>query len=118
MKPGGRLIVGDVLRPEVGMARDVMALLRFAAHHGFLKDALIGLVSTALSDYRQLRSKRRPAALQRSRHDRQAREGRIYRLARAFEYRAQSVADDVRGAGTRFCSHNSFGRGRLGLTDG
>lgn len=57
LKPGGRLVVGDILRPEVGMARDVAALLRFALKHGFLKDALIGLVSTALSDYRQLRSK-------------------------------------------------------------
>ena len=57
LKPAGRLVVGDVLRPEVGMARDVIALLRFAATHGFLKDALIGLVSTALSDYRQLRSR-------------------------------------------------------------
>jgi ubiquinone/menaquinone biosynthesis C-methylase UbiE len=57
LKPTGRLIVGDVLRPEVGMVRDVVALLRFAAQHGFLRDALIGLVSTALSDYRQLRSR-------------------------------------------------------------
>ena len=57
LKPGGRLVVGDILRPEVGMARDVAALLRFALKHGFLKDALIGLVSTALSDYRQLRAK-------------------------------------------------------------
>jgi ubiquinone/menaquinone biosynthesis C-methylase UbiE len=57
LKPGGRLVLGDILRPEVGMPRDVMALLRFAATHGFLKDALIGLVSTALSDYRQLRAK-------------------------------------------------------------
>ena len=57
LKPGGRLVLGDVLRPEVGMARDVIALLRFAATHGFLKDALIGLVSTALSDYRQLRAR-------------------------------------------------------------
>jgi ubiquinone/menaquinone biosynthesis C-methylase UbiE len=57
LKPGGRLVVGDILRPEVGMPRDVLALLRFAASHGFLKDALIGLVATALSDYRQLRSK-------------------------------------------------------------
>jgi len=39
------------------MGRDVAALLRFALTQGFLKDALIGLVSTALSDYRQLRSK-------------------------------------------------------------
>jgi ubiquinone/menaquinone biosynthesis C-methylase UbiE len=57
LKPGGRLVVGDILRPEVGMARDVAALLRFALTHGFLRDALIGLVSTALSDYRQLRAK-------------------------------------------------------------
>jgi ubiquinone/menaquinone biosynthesis C-methylase UbiE len=57
LKPGGRLVVGDILRPEVGMGRDVAALLRFALRYGFLKDALIGLVSTALSDYRQLRSK-------------------------------------------------------------
>ena len=39
------------------MFTDVHALLRFAATHGFLKDALIGLLSTALSDYRQLRSR-------------------------------------------------------------
>jgi ubiquinone/menaquinone biosynthesis C-methylase UbiE len=57
LKPGGRLILGDILRPEVGMARDVLALLRFALTHGFLKDALIGLLSTALSDYRHLRSR-------------------------------------------------------------
>jgi ubiquinone/menaquinone biosynthesis C-methylase UbiE len=57
LKPGGRLILGDILRPEVGMTRDVIALLRFGATHGFLKDALIGLVSTALSDYRQLRAR-------------------------------------------------------------
>jgi ubiquinone/menaquinone biosynthesis C-methylase UbiE len=57
LKPGGRLVLGDILRPEVGMVRDVVALLRFATTHGFLKDAVIGLVSTALSDYRQLRSR-------------------------------------------------------------
>jgi ubiquinone/menaquinone biosynthesis C-methylase UbiE len=57
LKPGGRLILGDILRPEVGMPKDVIALLRFALTHGFLKDALIGLISTALSDYRQLRAK-------------------------------------------------------------
>src|ERR1700759_5025020 len=57
LKPGGRLVIGDILRPEVGMGRDVLALLRFAAQHGFLRDALIGLISTALSDYRELRAK-------------------------------------------------------------
>jgi ubiquinone/menaquinone biosynthesis C-methylase UbiE len=57
LKPGGRLVLGDILRPEVGMACDVLALLRFGARHGFLRDALLGLISTALSDYRQLRSR-------------------------------------------------------------
>ena len=57
LKPTGRLVLGDILRPEVGMFRDVLALLRFAAKHGFLRDALIGLISTALSDYRQLRTR-------------------------------------------------------------
>ncbi|WJR77490.1 class I SAM-dependent methyltransferase [Bradyrhizobium sp. NP1] len=57
LKPSGRLVLGDILRPEVGMLTDVFALLRFGARHGFLKDALKGLISTALSDYRQLRSR-------------------------------------------------------------
>jgi len=57
LKPSGRLVLGDILRPDVGMARDVLALLKFARAHGFLKDALYGLASTALSDYRQLRTR-------------------------------------------------------------
>jgi ubiquinone/menaquinone biosynthesis C-methylase UbiE len=57
LKPTGRLVVGDILRPEVGMAKDVVALLKFAGRDGFLRDALYGLASTALSDYRQLRSR-------------------------------------------------------------
>jgi ubiquinone/menaquinone biosynthesis C-methylase UbiE len=57
LRPGGRLVLGDILRPEVGMARDVAALLKFAAAYGFLRDAFYGLASTALSDYRQLRSR-------------------------------------------------------------
>jgi ubiquinone/menaquinone biosynthesis C-methylase UbiE len=57
LKPTGRLVLGDILRPEIGMARDVLALLKFARAHGFLKDALYGLASTALSDYRQLRTR-------------------------------------------------------------
>ena len=57
LKPSGRLVLGDILKPEVGMGRDVVALLKFAATHGFLKDAFYGLASTALSDYRQLRTR-------------------------------------------------------------
>ncbi len=56
LKPHGRLVLGDILQPNVGMATDVTALLRMARQHGFLKDALVGLVRTALSDYRQLRN--------------------------------------------------------------
>jgi ubiquinone/menaquinone biosynthesis C-methylase UbiE len=57
LKPAGRLVLGDVLQPDAGMAGDVIALLRFAAKHGFVKDALLGLARTALSDYRQLRTR-------------------------------------------------------------
>ncbi|WPO41399.1 class I SAM-dependent methyltransferase [Tardiphaga sp. 42S5] len=57
LAPSGKLVVGDILQPDVGMATDVMALLKLAREHGFLWDAFVGLVRTALSDYRQLRTK-------------------------------------------------------------
>jgi ubiquinone/menaquinone biosynthesis C-methylase UbiE len=57
LRPSGRFVLGDILRPGVGMFRDVLALLQFAWTNGFLKDALIGLISTALSDYRDLRTR-------------------------------------------------------------
>ncbi len=50
----------------------------------------IGLPATALAG--------RPAALQRSRDDRETDRRRIQRHARPVQYRAQSVADDVRRA--------------------
>lgn len=57
LKPGGKLVLGDVLQPDVGMFRDAAALLHLAYQHGFLKDAVIGLLRTALSDYRELRTR-------------------------------------------------------------
>ena len=57
LKRAGRLVLGDILRPAVGMGRDVLALLKFAGKNGFLADAFYGLASTALSDYRQLRAR-------------------------------------------------------------
>ncbi len=57
LKPTGRLVLGDILKPSVGAATDVAALLRLARAHGFLKDALVGLLRTYLSDYWQLRTK-------------------------------------------------------------
>jgi len=56
LRPDGLLIVGDVIRPNVGAATDIYALLNFAATHGFFGAALVGLVRTVLSDYRRLRS--------------------------------------------------------------
>lgn len=55
LRPGGSLVLGDILRPEVGAATDVAALLKLAVKNGFLTDALWGLARTALSDYWQLR---------------------------------------------------------------
>jgi hypothetical protein len=51
----GTLIVADVIPPGVGTASDVTALLRYAAHNGFLLAALAGLARTAVSPYRKLR---------------------------------------------------------------
>jgi ubiquinone/menaquinone biosynthesis C-methylase UbiE len=56
LKPGGALIVADVIPPDVGTLSDVMALVRYATHHGFLLAALAGMARTAISPYRKLRS--------------------------------------------------------------
>lgn len=55
LKPGGRLIVADVIPPDVGPVADVQALLSFAFRGGFLFAALGGLVKTFFSNYRKLR---------------------------------------------------------------
>ena len=72
LKPGGKLVLGDILRREVGMARDVTALLRFAASHGFLKDALIGLVSHRPVGLSAIALEDRAPALQRGRDPRRS----------------------------------------------
>ena len=56
LTPGGTLIVADVIPPHVGALSDGLALLRYAAANGFLRDALTGLARTALSRYRRMRS--------------------------------------------------------------
>jgi SAM-dependent methyltransferase len=55
LAPNGTLIVADVIPPGVAAASDVTALLRYAAHNGFLTAALAGLARTAFSPYRKLR---------------------------------------------------------------
>lgn len=57
LKPGGRLILGDVIPPGVGAAEDVVALLKFAVEGRFVGAALVGLAKTFFSPYRALRAK-------------------------------------------------------------
>jgi len=55
LKHDGRLVIADVIPHDVSPVADAKALLSFAASGGFLKAALVGLVRTALSDYRKVR---------------------------------------------------------------
>jgi SAM-dependent methyltransferase len=57
LKPGGMLIVSDVVPPEVPAATDAVALLRFGYANGFFFAALWGLVRTLFSNYWRLRSR-------------------------------------------------------------
>jgi SAM-dependent methyltransferase len=56
LRPGGLLIVGDVIPPDLSTLADVAALLRFALRQRFLGAALVGLVRTLTSDYPRLRA--------------------------------------------------------------
>ncbi len=56
LAPGGTLIFADVVPPDVGALSDVRALLRYAANHGFLLAALVGLAKTIASPYRKIRA--------------------------------------------------------------
>jgi SAM-dependent methyltransferase len=56
LKPAGRLVLADVLPPDVDAIADVKALLDFAWRGGFLLAALAGLGKTFFSDYRRLRN--------------------------------------------------------------
>lgn len=55
LKPGGMLLLADVIPPDAGMLADIRALLTAAARHGYLLAALRGLVATFFSPYRKLR---------------------------------------------------------------
>ena len=56
LAPGGTLVFADVIPPDVGALSDVSALLRYAAKHGFLVAALVGLAKTTVSPYRKIRN--------------------------------------------------------------
>ena len=57
LAPGAALVVGDVLRPDVGPFTDMLALLRYAAGNGFFVAAIAGLGRTLVSDYRAVRNR-------------------------------------------------------------
>lgn len=56
LKPGGELILADVIPPDLSPLTDASELLAFAWRGGFLVAALGGLVRTVFSDYRKLRA--------------------------------------------------------------
>ena len=56
LAPAGRLVLADIVPPGVSPLSDALALLRYAARHGFLIAAFAGLVRTALSPYRKVRA--------------------------------------------------------------
>ena len=56
LRPGGRFVLADVISPDAGMVADILALLRNGARHGYFVSALVGLVATAISPYRKIRS--------------------------------------------------------------
>lgn len=55
LRPGGRIVLGDILPPGLSPLVDAGALLEFGLAGGFLIPAVMGLVRTALSDYRRIR---------------------------------------------------------------
>ena len=55
LKPGGLLVVGDVIPRKVSALADAQALLRFGRQEGFFCAAVRGLFRTYFSDYWRLR---------------------------------------------------------------
>jgi SAM-dependent methyltransferase len=55
-KSDGRLVVADVIPPDVKPLTDARALLSFAWRGGFFGAAVLGLARTAVSEYRRLRN--------------------------------------------------------------
>ena len=55
LKEDGRLILGDIIPPDINPVTDARALLSFAWQGGFLRSALTGLARTAFSEYRKIR---------------------------------------------------------------
>ena len=55
LKADGKLVIADVIPPDVSPLTDAKALLSLAWKGGFLKSAMVGLARTAFSEYRKIR---------------------------------------------------------------
>jgi SAM-dependent methyltransferase len=55
LRPGGRLVLGDVIPRGIGPLSDSLALLAYCRRHGHLLGAVRSMLATALSDYRRVR---------------------------------------------------------------
>ena len=55
LRPDGKLVIGDVVQPDIPAWKDALALLRFGWREGFFVAAIGGLVRTAFSGYAKLR---------------------------------------------------------------
>jgi SAM-dependent methyltransferase len=92
LQPAGKLVIGDVVQPDIPAWKDAIALLRFGWRDGFFVAALRGLLRTVFSDYAKLRKN---AGLTRySEHD-------MTTKLRAAGYRAERAASNIGHLQTR-----------------
>lgn len=56
LSPDGKLLVADVIPPDVGITQDALQLVQFGVREGFAFSAVAGLVRTATSSYLKMRS--------------------------------------------------------------
>ena len=101
LKPSGRLVLGDILRPEVGMFRDVRGAVDVSRQATASCETPCAGCSARAVGLPAIAHPGRAAALQRGRDDQETRRRRLHGDARAGQYRPQSVADDLCGAARR-----------------
>ena len=55
LKSNGKLIIADVIPPDLSMVSDVISLLKFGLRKGFFFMSLVGMLKTFFSNYTSLR---------------------------------------------------------------
>ena len=55
LKSNGKLIIADVIPPDLSMVSDVISLLKFGLRNGFFFMSLVGMLKTFFSNYTSLR---------------------------------------------------------------